>query len=152
MARTSQNSTHLYIEDYVNAVEQQGGLLTAYPVVIDNSLTVNGALNSTSNNGGSVVALTAAATISLDPTKGNVFTVTPAQNETINAASVAANGQYLTLVVTTSGTTSYTLTFGTDFISTGTLATGTTSGDYFTVTFVSNGTDYLEVARTVAMS
>lgn len=41
MARTAQNSTHLAIENYVNEVEQQGGIYTNYPVVIKNSLTAD---------------------------------------------------------------------------------------------------------------
>jgi hypothetical protein len=39
MARTAQNNSHKPIEQYVNAVELQGGILTNYPVVINNTLT-----------------------------------------------------------------------------------------------------------------
>jgi hypothetical protein len=39
MARTSQNSAHKAIENYVFAVEEQGGILTYYPVVVNNTLT-----------------------------------------------------------------------------------------------------------------
>ena len=107
------------------------------------------ALTSTTS-AGAVSILTPGATPSLDPTLGNVFTLTPAQHETINAASVIS-GQTISIVVTTSGSSSYTLTFGTSFKSTGTLATGVSSGKVFTVTFVSDGTNYNEVARTTAM-
>jgi hypothetical protein len=77
---------------------------------------------------------------------------TPTQSSTINAASMTGTaGHFVTLVVTTSGTTSYTVTFGTNFKSTGTLATGTVSAKKFTVRFVSDGTNWLELSRTSAM-
>lgn len=100
--------------------------------------------------GGKVTALTAGSTVSLDPKLGDVFTLTPGEAETINAASVVT-GQALKLIITTSGTSSYTLTFGTSFKTTGTLATGTTSAKVFVITFISDGTNYNEVARTTAM-
>lgn len=76
MARTSQNSTHLYIEDYVNAVEQQGGLLTAYPVVIDNSLTVTGTVSSTGGLGTVYSETLTPASVAADTTAEQTFTVT----------------------------------------------------------------------------
>lgn len=100
---------------------------------------------------GGIAALTSSATIALDTTAANVFTLTPAHTATINAAALPARGQWLVLSVLTSGTTSYTLTFGTNFISTGTLATGTTTAKRFTVSFISDGVKLVEVARTAAM-
>lgn len=97
-----------------------------------------------------VSALTAGATVTLNCALGDVFTLTPAEAETINATNLAA-GQRINLVITTSGTNSYTLTFSGNFKVTGTLATGATSGKVFTVTFVSDGTNLNEVARTTAM-
>lgn len=94
------------------------------------------------------VALTSAATIALTATK-SIQTLTPAHTATINCASVGQGALYL--VITTSGTNSYTLTFGTGFKSTGTLATGASSGKVFVVQFVSDGTTYHEVSRTTAM-
>jgi hypothetical protein len=83
---------------------------------------------------------------------GNVIPYTPSQSATVNAASVTGTaGQDLTFVVTTGGTSSFTITFGTHFKSVGTLATGTVSGKVFVVRFVSDGVNYNEVARTVAM-
>ena len=81
---------------------------------------------------------------------GDVFTLTPAEAESINATNLAA-GQRVDVVITTSGTNSYTLTFNTNFKTTGTLATGATSGKVFVVAFVSDGTNLIEVARTTAM-
>lgn len=93
--------------------------------------------------------LTAASTVSVDPTLGAIVKLTPAQAETLNAVNVA-EGQQVILVVTTSGTTSYTLTFGTNFKSTGTLATGTVDAKTFVVKFVAVGSNLVEVARTTA--
>ena len=100
---------------------------------------------------GTVTALVAASGPQIDPTLGDVFTVTPGEAENISATSQIA-GQTLALMVTTSGSTSYTLTFNTgSFKSSGTLATGTASGKVFTVTFLSDGTKYTELARTAAL-
>jgi hypothetical protein len=96
-------------------------------------------------------ALTSAATISVNPTLGENFTLTPAHTATLNAASVGPRGQDLWLYVLTSGTTSYTLTFGTDFLSSGTLATGTVDAKTFLLHFRSSGTKWLEVSRTAAL-
>ena len=59
-------------------------------------------------------------------------------------------GQDLYLQILTSGTTSYTLTFSTGFHSTGTLATGTSSGKYFMLHFVNIGGTFYEGSRTAA--
>lgn len=96
------------------------------------------------------VALTSAATIALDPTLANVFTLVPAHDATINV-TVPTTGQRLFLVLTTSGSSSKTLTFGTGFKSTGTLATGTVTAKVFTISFVSDGVNFNEIARTTAM-
>lgn len=99
---------------------------------------------------GTASALSTTSPASLNPTLSNVFTLTPSADLTINAAS-APVGEYLTIVVTTSGTTSYTLTFGTKFKSTGTLATGTVTAKVFTVSFLCDGTNCNEISRTTAM-
>jgi hypothetical protein len=95
-------------------------------------------------------ALTPGATVAIDSTLGDFFTLTPAQAETINATTVGVQGQRLFLKILTSGTSSYTLTFGTNFKSTGTLATGTVDAKIFMVTFLSDGTNYIETSRTAA--
>jgi hypothetical protein len=97
-----------------------------------------------------ISALTTGATVTLDSTLGNVFTLTPDQSLTINATTVGAAGQEIKVILTSSGTTSRTITFGTNMKSTGTLATGTTTAKVFCVTFISDGTTYVEVARTGA--
>lgn len=99
-----------------------------------------------------ISALSTGATISLDPTLGGFFTLTPVQACTINAASVPAlRHQRLVVQVLTSGTTSVVVTFGTNFKTTGTLATGSVSGKYFHVEFDSDGTNFVETARTTAI-
>lgn len=97
--------------------------------------------------------LAAAGTVSFAPASSvSCYKLTPAQAETINAETTGAvSGRFYSLVVTTSGTTSYTLTFGTAFKVTGTLATGTTSGKVFVINFLFDGTNFNEVSRTTAM-
>lgn len=97
------------------------------------------------------IALTPGATVAIDSTLGNFFTLTPGQDETINATVVGAQGQILIIKITTSGVTSRTLTFGTNFLSAGTLATGTVTGKVFHIAFLSDGTTYTELFRTAAL-
>lgn len=81
-----------------------------------------------------------------------IVTITPTGACTFNASSGTV-GQITTFAVTTSGTTSFTLTFGTNFRKVGTLATGTTSARFFSVTFVCiNGTIWQEIGRTAAQT
>lgn len=97
-----------------------------------------------------VVAVTAGATPAIDATKGGVFTLTPGEDETISISG-GVNGESIALVVTSVGTTSRTLTFGTGFKTTGTLATGTTAAKTFVVRFLCVGGTFLETSRTTAM-
>jgi hypothetical protein len=64
---------------------------------------------------------------------------------------VATLGSRADIIIVTSGVTSRTVTFGTGFKTTGTLATGTVAGKYFVISFVSNGSFMIETSRTVAM-
>jgi hypothetical protein len=75
MARTAQNSSHFAIEQFVNVVEQQGGLLTDYPVVVNNSLSTN-SLSLTE----STVAISGATVATLGDTGGSTGPATAAQN------------------------------------------------------------------------
>ncbi len=85
-------------------------------------------------------------------TKGaNVFTVAPTGDLTINAIPDGLAGQLYELHVQTVGTTSRTITFGSNLKSTGTLATGTTDGKLFIVSFVSMGSGLVEEGRTAAI-
>jgi hypothetical protein len=97
-----------------------------------------------------VTSLGTTGTVSLDPDLGDVFSITPTGNVTLNAASAPA-GAKITLVVTTSGTSSFNITPTTNFKSTGALATGTVSAKTFSINFVGNGTNLVETSRTAAM-
>ena len=80
----------------------------------------------------------------------DVVKVTPNVNATYTT-TVPPAGRTRTLIILTSGTTSYTITFGSGFKPTGTLATGTTSARVFVIHFVSDGTNLYEAGRTAAM-
>lgn len=82
---------------------------------------------------------------------GTVLKCTPTQNCTFNASGGVA-GNMLTFYFTTSGTTDYRVTFGTNFKSTAVIDMGSTSGKIHTVTFVcKDGTEWAEISRTMNM-
>jgi hypothetical protein len=90
-------------------------------------------------------------TLALAFATDGVAQVTPNATGTFTT-TVPAAGTRCTLIVLTSGTTSYTMTFGTGFKTTGTLATGTVSARYFIFQFISDGTSVIEASRTVAIA
>jgi hypothetical protein len=93
-------------------------------------------------------ATTGTMTVSMT---SDLITVTPSGACTFNASG-GRLGRFITFVVTTSGTSSFVLTFGTNFKTTATLATGTVSGKTFAITFrCTNGTQWIETSRTAAM-
>jgi hypothetical protein len=65
--------------------------------------------------------------------------------------TVPAAGSLRAVLILTSGTVNRTVTFGTGFKPTATLATGTTAARVFSLLFVSDGTSLYEASRTVAM-
>lgn len=77
--------------------------------------------------------------------------LTPNSTRTVTT-NVPRAGEQRTLIILTSGTTSYTMTFGTGFKTTGTLATGATSARRFVINFVSDGTYLIEMSRTTAIA
>lgn len=92
-------------------------------------------------------ATTGTMTVIMD---SEVKTITPTGNCTFNATG-GTIGQKCTFIITTSGSNSFDLTFGTNFKSTGTFATGTASGKVFTITFCYDGSTWAEISRTTAM-
>jgi hypothetical protein len=66
--------------------------------------------------------------------------------------TVPAAGVLCSVTIVTSGTVSYTITFGTGFKPVGTLATGTVTAKAFVVNFRSDGTNLREMGRTAAMA
>lgn len=142
----------------INLATQVSGTLPCanHPAFTGNVTTSQGSCVTTVatvpvNKGGvGTAVLTPGTTVSVDFSTASVFTLTPAQAETINATNCTA-GETATIVVTTSGTTSFILTFSTNFKTVGTLATGTTTAKVFTISFRCNGTTATELSRTTAM-
>lgn len=91
--------------------------------------------------------------IAMDCSQSDDFYHVPTENTTITPSNIQAN-QLVTIRFTTSGTNSYTMTFGSPFQSTGTLASGATSARTFMLVFKGNsdGTVLSEVSRTTAMA
>lgn len=81
----------------------------------------------------------------------NSYIIIPTATGNINLYKIPKAGTRFSIIVKTSGTSSYTLTFNTGFKSTGTLDTGTVDSKYFTVNFISDGTQAIETSRTTAM-
>jgi hypothetical protein len=77
--------------------------------------------------------------------------VAPTTNATYTTTVPAAGSVRHMLIGPTIGTTSRTITFGTGFKPTATLATGTTASRIFVLAWISDGTNLYEVSRTVAM-
>lgn len=94
-------------------------------------------------------ATTGTMTVAMD---SSVKTITPTGNCTFNASGGVA-GQITTFCITTAGVSSFTLTWGTNYRKTGTLATGTTAARFFAVTFLCvDGTVWQEIARTAVQT
>lgn len=110
-------------------------------------------LNTTTLDNETTAATSATTgTITVYPGRSRIITCTPSGALTLNASG-GKRGQICTFHFTTSGTTAYTITFGTNFRKTATLSTGTTSARYFSVTFLClDGTVWTEIARTGAQS
>jgi hypothetical protein len=85
-------------------------------------------------------------TASLSPALGNQFTMAPANAVTLNAASAPADAR-VTLVITSTSATSFNVTFGTNFVTAGPIATSTTPGQRSVITFVGDGTNLIETSR-----
>lgn len=83
--------------------------------------------------------------------EGNFVILTPEQNTVFNFP--VPNGvsfQSFTIVITTTGVSSFNLTCGANARCQGALATGTVSGKKFVWSFLSDGTTWNEVSRTTA--
>lgn len=89
-------------------------------------------------------ATTGAMTVTMDSA---IKTVTPTGACTFNATG-GTSGQIVSFFVTTAGASSFVLTWGTNFHTAGTLATGTTAARFFSVTFRYDGAKWWEIART----
>jgi len=106
--------------------------------------TGNDCVTTWADNG--VFSSVAAGTTSFDFRTTNVFRVSPSATATYTA-SVGPAGQTAAIIFLSSGTTARTITFGTGFKSVGTLSTGSVTAKYFTVNFVSDGSNMIETSR-----
>lgn len=82
----------------------------------------------------------------------NKLTTVTISADTTLTTTVPKVGSTAFVIVITSGATSRTVTFGTGFKSTGTLATGTDADRRFVFQFISDGTNLVEVSRTAAIT
>lgn len=80
-----------------------------------------------------------------------VYQKTPNATTTYTC-DVPPAGEQRTMILLTSGTTPYTITFGSGFKTTGTLNSGSTSARRFIIEFISDGTYLIESSRTTAIA
>ncbi len=113
MARTAQNSSHKPIEQYLNAVELQGGIYSNYPEVINNSITANSFVVKGTISGGqvSVNDVTANTTLTVADS-GQVFLLDAAAGVTVTLPTAAAGLTYTFVVKTSVTSNSYKITAG----------------------------------------
>lgn len=117
---------------------------------IDLATKVTGILPFASNAGTSAATSATTGTITV-PMTSRIITIIPSGAATFNGTNGVV-GQVVTFVITTSGVSSFVLTWGTNFRTTATLATGTTTAKIFCVSFIcTNGTQWCETSRTAAM-
>lgn len=108
---------------------------------------------------GATVAITPGTTPTLTVPLGVDFIatdtiVTDNQDQTIGASSGGSLGQRCTIIFTTDtgGSGDEVITFGTNFLSTGTLTLANLTADRYNVTFISDGTVFTEVSRTAVQT
>lgn len=112
--------------------------------------TLYSPLNHTHPNTTSTYSTLANGSIAMFLATNNTVKVTPTANATYTT-TVPAAGTRCTILILTSGASSFTITFGLGFKPTGTLATGTTASRVFATSWVSDGTNLYETGRTAAM-
>lgn len=116
---------------------------------IDLATKTTGILPFASNAGTS--AATSATTGTMTVTMNTkLITIVPSGSCTFNGTG-GVTGQECIFVITTSGASSFVLTWSTNFKTTATLATGVTTAKIFCVSFIcTNGTQWVETGRTAA--
>jgi len=101
----------------------------------------------------SVITPTAAAALTVG--LSNVYTYAATDNEdvTMTASAGGTAGDEITIIFLTAGAGDEIVTFHATLIhSTGTLTLGTSAGKYYTIRFISNGTEWFEVSRTAVQT
>jgi hypothetical protein len=101
-------------------------------------------------NGGIVHANLANGAVAMAFGTNTSVKVTPTATATFTT-TVPVAGVHVFLNILTSGTTSFTITFGTGFLGVPTLATGTVTAKNFVLEFYSNGTVLMQLSRTAAL-
>lgn len=139
-----------WIFDYIgfSNVTGSGNVVRASGPTITGTLTTAAISGSSYVKGGFTAHAAGTTAMALGTNKA--VSVTPNASATLTT-TVSPAGSTASIIVVTSGTTSYALTFGTGFITTGVLNTGTVSGKTFVIDFVSDGTNMIEKSRTTAM-
>jgi hypothetical protein len=117
-----------------------------------NRISTFGAIYGGFNDDFSVTPITTAT--ALDFYNLNTYKITPGANVTLSITptyTLPLAGQCGTLIILTSGTANRTITFGTGFKTGTALATGTVSGKYFVINYISDGNYFIETSRTAAI-
>jgi hypothetical protein len=93
-----------------------------------------------------VTVLGTSGSVALDPSLGDVFTVIPTGNITLDALFAPADAK-IVVIITTSGSADHTITLGTLFATADVIHTGTTSGVDITLTFTGDGSNLYSTGR-----
>lgn len=99
---------------------------------------------------GNSAALTDGAPVTLTVINAYLYTLTATADRTINASGGGIGGQRISVAVQSDAAASRTITFGTNFKSTGTVSTPATASKYVVVGFTSDGSNWLEEYRQVS--
>jgi hypothetical protein len=102
------------------------------------------------SGGTPVYTLLSSGTLAMDFANNTCVKITPSATQTFTT-TVPPAGSMRTLMILTSGTVTRTVTFGTGFKPTTTLATGTVAARVFVIHWISDGTNLYESGRTAAM-
>ena len=164
---TTSNKLFIDNQDRTNALgDSTKALIYGYfnSAPASQQLTVNAQLNVTQPiignfiqpaNSTATVLTESTNIVTWTPVLGvNVYTLTPNTTGAVDMGTIPSNmvGNEIDLVITTSGTSTYTLNFGTNIRSQGPLATGSVSAKIFIMKFlISSTTSVLEISRTTAM-
>src|SRR2546430_784343 len=134
-----------------NLMDLQVGRATKFYVTSSGDVAPSGVLQMTKAIRTGVVTPTYAATISLNPDNGNTFIISTVHATsstcTLNLSASPSAGEML-WVICTANNNADVITFGTHFLSTGTVTP--TNGKFIVVEFVSDGTNAIEVSRSAS--
>ncbi|HEX2920289.1 MAG TPA: hypothetical protein VHO50_03895, partial [Bacteroidales bacterium] len=93
------------------------------------------------------------ATQTITPLGSQIYTMSPTANRTITFDGASASvGSTIIIMITQTTNVSRTITFSGDCLKQGTLSTGNTINRSFVVTFVFDGTNFIELSRTGALN